>query len=273
MGIFPNYEKAGAGIDKNAPKKRGIFLYFELLWRYLWKFIKANMLYAAVSLPILMIYHYLFLCVFGTVYGVDAELSLINHSALAFTVLLAIFWGTGPVSCGFTHILRAMAREEHVWVSLDFFKRSKEGFKHGLVFLLVDILVFIISMMSLSVYGAYAENKSGIFLIPMVVIIIGLVIYTAMHYFMYEFEITFENKLKEIYKNSFLMAIATFPMILLTGGIICLLSYFILGILPSAGVVIVAFLFFIGMMRFIIDFYSARFIKKYFLKETKESEK
>ena len=272
MGIFPNYEKAGAGIDKNAPKKRGIFLYFELLGRYFWKFIKTNMLYTVVSLPILMLYHYLFLCVFGTVYGADAEISLVNHSALTLTVLLAIFWGTGPVSCGFTYILRGMAREEHVWISLDFFKRSKEGLKHGLVFLIVDILVFIVSMMSLSVYSAYAENKSAVFLIPMLIIIIGLVIYTAMHFFMYELEITFENNIKEIYKNSLLMAIATFPMLLLIGGIICLLSYFMLGILPSTGIVIIGFLFWVGLMRFIIDFYSSRFIKRHFLNEAKESE-
>ena len=273
MGFFPNYEMPGAGIDKNAPKRRGIFLYFELIGRYLWKFIKANMLYTAISIPVLLIYHYLFLCVFGTVYGAEAELSLANHSALTFTVLLAIFWGTGPVSCGFTHLLRGMAREEHIWISLDFFGKSKESFKHGLVFLIVDILVFVISMMSISVYSSLMENKSAVFMIPMVIIIIGLVIYTAMHYYMYEFEITFENKIKEIYKNSLLMAIATFPMILLTGGIICLLSYFVLGILPSAGIVIVGFLFWVGLMRFIIDFYSARYIKKHFLKEAKESEK
>ena len=273
LGLFPNYEKAGAGINKNAPKKRGIFLYFELIGRYLWKFLKANMLYTAVSIPILVFYHYLFLCIFGTIYGADADLATINHSALTFTALIAIFWGTGPVSCGFTHILRSMAREEHVWVSLDFFKRSKEGFKHGLVFLIVDIIVFLVSMMSLSVYARFAENKSAVFLIPMVVIIIGLVIYTAMHYYMYEFEITFENKVKEIYKNSLLMAIATFPMIILTGGIICLLSYFVLGILPSAGVIIIAFLCWVGLMRFIVDFYAARYIKRHFLIKTKESEK
>ncbi len=273
MGFFPNYEKAGAGIDKNAPKKRGIFLYFELIGRYLWKLIKSNMLYTAISIPVLMLYHYLFLCVFGTIYGADAELSLVNHSALTFTVLLAIFWGTGPVSCGFTHILRGMAREEHIWISLDFLKKSKESFKHGLVFLIVDILVFLISMTSLSVYSSLAANRGGIFMIPMAIIILGLIIYTAMHYFIYELEITFENNLKEIYKNSLLMAIMTFPMIILTGGIICLLSYFVLGILPSAGVIVVAFLFWIGLMRFIIDFYAARYIKRHFLKEAKESEK
>lgn len=273
MGIFPNYEKAGAGIDKNAPKKRGIFLYFELIGRYLWKFIKANMLYTAISIPVLMVYHYLFLCVFGTIYGADAELSLVNHSALTFTVLLAIFWGTGPVSCGFTHLLRGMAREEHIWVSLDFFDKSKESFKHGLVFLIVDLLVFVVSMTSISVYSSYVESKSNVFIIPMVIIITGLVIYTGMHFFMYELEVTFENKLKEIYKNSLLMTIATFPMLFLIAGIICLLSYFIFGILPSAGIIIVGFLFWVGLMRFIIDFYSARYIKRHFLKEAKESEK
>jgi len=272
VGFFPNYEKAGAGIDKNAPKKRGIFLYFELIGRYLWKFIKANMLYTAISIPVLMVYHYLFLCVFGTIYGADAELVLVNHSALTFTVLLAIFWGTGPVSCGFTHLLRGMAREEHIWISLDFFKKTKESFKHGLVFLIVDILVLVISIPSISIYLSLIENKGGIYIIPMAIIIIGLVIYTAMHYYMYEFEITFENTVKEIYKNSLLMAIATFPMIILTGGIICLLSYFVLGILPSAGIIMIGFLFWVGLMRFIIDFYAARFIKKHFLKEAKESE-
>ena len=30
MGFF-NYDKEGPGIDKNAPKKKGIFLFFELL--------------------------------------------------------------------------------------------------------------------------------------------------------------------------------------------------------------------------------------------------
>ena len=273
MGFFPNYEKAGAGIDKNARKKRGIFLYFELLGRYLWKFLKANMLYTAISLPVLLLYHYLFLCVFGTVYGPDADISIVNHSALVFTVILAIFWGTGPASCGLTQILRQMAREEHVWVSLDFFKKTKESSKHALAFLIMDILVFLVSMMSLFVYSSFAENKSGVFLIPAVIIILGLGIYTAMHFFMYEFEITFENKIKEIYKNSFLLAIVTLPMVVLLGGIICILSYFVLGILPSAGIIIISFLFFIGLMRFIIDFYSARYIKKHFLKEAKESEK
>lgn len=268
LGIFPNYEKSGPGIDKNAPKKRGIFLYFELLGRYFWKFIRANMLYVAVSLPIAILYHYMFLCIFGTFYGESADLSLVNQSALTFTVLLTILWGTGPTSCGFTHILRSMAREEHVWISLDFFGKSKESFKHGLVFWLTDMAIFLVSAVSIRVYTQFAEQKSILFLIPLLIIIVMLFVYTLMHFFLYELEITFRNKLKEIYKNAFLLSLATLPMGILIGGIICLLSYFILGVLGETGIVVIAFLIWVGAMRFMIDLYSARYIKKHFLDKT-----
>ncbi len=273
MGIFPDYNKAGPGIDKNAPKKKGIFLYFELLWRYLWKFVQSNMLYAAVSLPLLLIYHYLFLGVFSTIYGVDADIGAINHSAIVFTVLLAILWGTGPVSCGYTRILRNMAREEHVWVSLDFFREIKKSFKHGLVFLIVDFAVFVTSMVSISVYSNYAQIENVLYVIPKYVVIVALGFYTLMHFFMYEFEITFENKIKEIYKNSMLLSIAAFPMCAVITAIIYLLTEVVLAAMPSGVIVVASFVIWIGLMRFMIDFYAARFIKRQFLIETKESEK
>ncbi len=273
MGIFPDYNKAGPGIDKNAPKKKGIFLYFELLWRYLWKFVQSNMLYVAVSLPILFIYHYLFFGIFGMIYGAEVDIDTVNHSALVFTVLLTILWGTGPVSCGYTRILRSIAREEHVWVSLDFFREIKKSFKHGLVFLIVDLVVFVTSMVSIMVYSSYAQNGNWLYFIPMCVVITAIAFYTLMHFFMYEFEITFENKVKEIYKNSMLMSIAAFPMCALITAIIYILTELVLASMQSGLIIGASFIIWIGLMRFIIDFYVARFIKRQFLIETKESEK
>lgn len=273
MGIFPDYTKAGPGIDKDAPKKKGVFLYFELVWRYLSKFVLSNMLYMAISLPILIVYHYLFFGIFGTIYGENGSIDTINHSALIFTVLLVVFWGTGPASCGYTHILRNMAREEHVWISLDFFKTAKKSFKRGLIFLIVDLVVFVTSMVALSVYSSYAKSSSALYFIPMGVVIFALGMYTLMHFFMYEFEITFENKLKEIYKNSMLLSIATFPMCAVITVIICFLTYIVLAVLRSGIVIIASFIIWVGLMRFMIDLYTARFIKRNFLTDTKESEK
>lgn len=273
MGLFPDYNKAGPGIDKNAPKKKGVFLYFELIWRYFSKFILSNMLYVAVSLPILMVYYLLFWNVCNNIPSYAQNPEIVTHSAIIFTILLAIFWGTGPASCGYTRILRSMAREEHVWISLDFFRTARKSFMHGLVFLIVDILVFVTSMISITVYSAHAQNSNILYIIPMYVVIIALSFYTLMHFFLYEFEITFENKIKEIYKNSMLLSIAAFPMCAVITAIIFLLAYTLLAVMSTGLVMVITFIIWIGLMRFMIDFYAARFIKRHFLVEIEESEK
>ena len=59
MGLFFNYDKPGKGIEKDAPKKKGPFLYLELLWRKLGKLILSNILYFVLSLPVILLYHFL----------------------------------------------------------------------------------------------------------------------------------------------------------------------------------------------------------------------
>ena len=60
MGLFSfNYAKPGPGVDKNAPKKKGFFLYFEIFRRKFFKLLQANMLYFLCSLPFLAIIFFL----------------------------------------------------------------------------------------------------------------------------------------------------------------------------------------------------------------------
>ena len=43
MGLFKNnYERAGVGIAKNAPKKKGFFRYMEIFGRKFWKLIELK---------------------------------------------------------------------------------------------------------------------------------------------------------------------------------------------------------------------------------------
>ena len=49
MGFF-NFDKPGLGVNPDAPKKKGVFLYFELLFRRFGSIIKTNMLYFIISL-------------------------------------------------------------------------------------------------------------------------------------------------------------------------------------------------------------------------------
>lgn len=51
--LFPNYEKAGPGISKDAPKKKTFLLFFETYFRNFWKFAPASFFYSLLSLPII----------------------------------------------------------------------------------------------------------------------------------------------------------------------------------------------------------------------------
>ena len=48
----------------------------------------------------------------------------------------------GPVTCGFAYAMRNLSTERHVWFS-ELFSRAKENFKQGIVFGIVDIIVFV----------------------------------------------------------------------------------------------------------------------------------
>lgn len=260
MGLFFNYDKPGRGVDKDAPKKWGPFLYLELLGRKLGILIKSNLMYFIVSSPVLVLYHFFFFSMLSSKlpdYGLDA----VNQIAAILSVVLVALWGSGPVSCGYTYILRNSAREEHVWLVSDFFEKSKENFKQGLVFLLIDFIALVLGVNAIGFYWGMAANNA-LYLYLTFVVVVGMVIYTMMHFYMYEFAVTFDNKLSAIYKNSFLMAFANMPMNLLLMVIVLVCSYFVLGMLATVGIIIVTLVIWLSMMRFPIDFYTARMIKR-----------
>ena len=55
MGLFNRYLKEGPGVEKDAPKKKGIFLFFEIYFRKFFKLLKAGLYYMFESLPFLII--------------------------------------------------------------------------------------------------------------------------------------------------------------------------------------------------------------------------
>lgn len=270
MGLFFNYDKPGPGVDKNAPRHWGIFLYFELLWRNFGKMILSNLLYFAVSLPVSALYFVFVTYILGVAMPDSAGTTAMAQAAVIITLVLVILWGTGPTSCGYTYLLRNTAREEHTWVLSDFFEKCRESFLHGLVFLIVDILVLLCTSVAIWTYWGLAQSSGGIFTALLFITLIVFVIYTAMHFYIYEFEVTFQSSILQVYKNALIMAMATLPMCILIGAIIYVISAYLLGFLTPIGIILVALLCWVSFMRFIVDFYSARVIKKRILPKFEE---
>lgn len=261
MGLFFNYDKPGKGIDKNAPKKKGAALFFELVWRKLKILTLSNMLYFLVSLPVIAVYFLLLDLLIGNVFE-TTDVQIHMHIILILTFILTILWGSGPASCGYTYLMRCFAREEHAWITSDFFERIRKNFKYGIVILLCDIAMLFLGITSMRFYSAmYASGKSYA-LILMALVFMVMVMYTFMHYYMYEFAVTFEIGIITMFKNSMIMAAAALPMNVLMTVIVFAGTYLIASLFTIPAVIIIMFVFWISFLRFPIDFYVARRIKR-----------
>jgi uncharacterized membrane protein YesL len=264
MGLFFNYNKPGPGISKDAPKKKGIFLYLELFFRKFWLLMKANMLYFAVSLPVIAVYNFIIINALS-IFLPAAEQEMSWHISLIFTAIITIIWGTGPVSGGYAYILRGFAREEHVWIVSDFFEKIRETFKLGMIMLIMDIVLLIFGINAVSIYLSMIKSGYGFAKYALSALAVIFVFYTFLHYYVYEFGVTFENGIKNTLKNALITGIATLPANLFLTVFAVSITVLVFGRLTVLSIILLLFLMWISFMRFPIDFYAARMIKRRFI--------
>ncbi len=268
MGFFSNYyTKPGPGISKDEPKKKGAALYFQLFFRHIWDFVKENMMYVVASIPAFLIYYYLF-SVFDifSIYEYFAKNNAVDiyETVKIFAVLLVvILCGTGPASAAMAYMMRCVTREEHCFLLSDFKDKFKENFKNGMILSVADILLisFIFPVALRFYHTSYVSSGSIGFSVLFVIIILFMLVYVMMHFYFYQFIITYELKLLNALKNSVIMALAYLPLNLLVMAVPVVLTYFLMSFIQPGVVILCAVFFWISFMRYPIEFLAARTIK------------
>ena len=280
MGLFNNYTKPGPGIDKNAPPKKGFDLFFDIFKRRIGALIKLNIMYVLCSLPAILLY---FVIASGPVLKfVESLLAsaqideasqsyYISFLSLFFSMLALTILGSGPASAAMSYIMRCFVRDEHVWHMSDFFKKSKENFKQGMIAFIVDFGVLLTGAYSLTFYcHAYIKNGSVLGLLAMLLLIVFLCLFAFAHFYLYQLMVTFEDKLLRLYKNSFLLALATFPQCLLAAALIILAEYIIFNTFVVAVSIVLIILFLVAFVRFPAEFFTSRIIQTKILENMPE---
>ena len=237
MGLFsPSFTKPGKGIEKDAPQKRSFFLFFDIFFRKFWHLIRLNLLYTLTMLPTFIIVFLLAGLVSETILSTEGVRSLLETMAslgadylgdpeaytyeysrlivtfdlffrFAVSFSFVIFWGMGPTTSGFTFVLRNFSREQHAWIWSDFKDAVKNNFKQSLVVFVLDVLAFVVFFTAFLVYG----QMPGIIGALRYVILVLLLVYTLMHQYIYPLLITFDLKLKDLYRNALLFALGKLP--------------------------------------------------------------
>lgn len=164
FGLF-DYTKEGPGIRKDAPKKKAIFVFFETFFRNFFKFISINLVYILLSLPI------------------------VTH---------------GMASAGITNVARNTARDKHSFGLSDFFETIRKNLKQSLVVGIINAAVTFLLISSLRFYNdSYLQTKSIMSLLGFGVCLSFATCFAIMNFYIYTLMITFNFKIKELYKNSF----------------------------------------------------------------------
>ncbi len=203
MGLFgQNYENAGVGIAKNAPKKKGFFRFMEIFGRKFWKMLGLNLLYSAFFLPLVGAISVFFLRFNGSIPSGLPAVLLIAALVILFAVLI------GPATAGHTKILRAYILEKPVFMIHDFFKTFKSEFKYSCIVGIFDCFVALCIAAAVYVYPILIETTGNklFYVFFAIALSIGIVV-LMMNFYMFLMIIATNLSLKNIMKNSLSLAI------------------------------------------------------------------
>ncbi|MCM1507121.1 MAG: DUF624 domain-containing protein [Ruminococcus flavefaciens] len=197
MAIFSNdFESRGSGIAKNAPKKKGIRLFFEIFFRKFWKLIEVNMLYFVFFIPVFLMLASLAFIKNNTVSLICAGLSLV-----LFVVCI------GPATAGMTKVMRKFVLEKHSFIVNDFFKAFKANFKKACLVGFVDCVIILSVYASFIVYPVLAEKaETNLMYIPMVITFSLAIVIAMMNFYIFLMMTATNLSFINLVKNSFALA-------------------------------------------------------------------
>lgn len=222
FGFF-NYSKPGPGVPKRDPNQSRMSIYFELLRRKWWNLVKLNLLYFVSAIPFFIVTMFVMGIVSSRItdavspvfYDISESEAAAPYMLVWFdliirfvlAILFTVFFGLGPVTAGYTYILRNYSREEHVYPVADFFEHAKSNFLQSFGLWIIDLVVFFLVTTAITFYsslgGALSLMNAFMFLF--------LLIYLMMHLYIYQVMITFKLSLRAILKNSFIFAMSNAP--------------------------------------------------------------
>lgn len=218
MGLFGGgYEKAGSGIAKNAPKKKGFFRYMEIFGRKFWKLIELNFIYFLCFLPLFAAAAFLLMWIGGKLDSIGLGL------ALVFALLFAVVFG--PATAAHTKILKNFVMEKPTFLIHDFFHTFRSEFKHAAAIGILDCLIACSIAAACYVYPKLIDQTGSktYYVLFALTLSLGLIVLLT-NFYVYLIMISTNLSLKHTIKNSLALAVIALKSnaltLLIVGGVI-----------------------------------------------------
>ncbi len=280
MGMF-NYNKAGPGVNKDGPKKKRFFYFFELAWRKIGKLVQLNLLYVLFMLPtilVLMLMFAVYVDVQNTINtAVEAGEILASEATTQFiealtpgllelciplvlTMLLA-----GPATAAITYDMRCLVTEKGFFVWDDFKDAFKKNWKQGMAAGVIDGVAVTLMLVALPFYYERMTDSIMYLLLFGICLVISL-IFIMMNYYIYLMIVSTNLTLKQIFKNSLILVGAGMKTNIITTVFVFLLLFPLIFFLPS-NLVPFTLIFYLlilpALACMVICYNSFQYIQKY----------
>lgn len=275
MGFF-NFEKDGPGVSKDGPRKKGIFLFFELLGRKIGSFCGVNLLYFIISIPMVAVSFLASQFFINYIKNIfDAEIGGVFFlQACQYAAFVSlVFIGSGPASAALAYFNRAAVREEPIFLVADFFEQFKKNFKQGIVVGILQPLFTYAMIFGIFFYGVqYLTTGAVMWAVMMFLLILVWAVFACSGFYIYQLMITFENSVIELYKNAVILALMNMPWNIVLSAVVLFINFLVFFTFTPVVSLILAAVCWTAVMRFALEFYAARYIQKNLIDKTKKSE-
>lgn len=176
------------GLARPPKEKKGIFKFFEIYGRHMWKLMQVNLIYIVIFIP--------FIVAWWMVGHFE------SYAPLAIALLTASCFG--PATAGMSKVCRNYSQERHAFAFADFMESFKKCYKQGLIMGIIDIIFIAGFSVALPAYLQWAEKNSTMY-IPFVMTISFMIVFFMMHFYIYLMIASTNLSLIKILRNSFFL--------------------------------------------------------------------
>lgn len=264
LGIFGNYDKPGPGVDKDEPQKAAPIRFFEILWRKLSKLIQLNLTFMIPFVVVVALMVGIFILPLPHFAFNTALIGAIDLYAIYAVPLPLIL--LAPFTAGLAYVTRNFAREEHAFVWSDFWDAVKANWKASLLNGVFVYAAYVVLSFSIFFYSNKMSD-SWFFIIPSGLCCVLAILLLFAQYYIPMMIVTFDLKLRHIYRNAFIFSIlGLFRNLLITlvlAAIVVGLLFCPGGLLVIPFIVLVLFIF--AFISYLSSFATYSIIDKYLI--------
>lgn len=259
MAFFGLNQKPGRGLSREEASKRE---YFGIFGRKIWQMIQINLLFFVCNIVLFAAIAYMALPFFvaENTDFLNYIKELISGKTLLPIMYFIPFMFFGPTYAGITYITRNFAKQEPVFIASDFFAACKKNFFKGLAASVILTLLHYAYFVAVIFYINMSANR---FLTLVFATIVGFAL-SFTSFYVYPIMITFDLKLRHIFKNAWLMSFINFPRNLLVLAILAVVHVALIYYVSGIWAILMA-VFLIAFSSYTINFFAWDAIEKYMI--------